>query len=398
MIAACLALAAGLVGCDKEPEPVPYLEVPTDPPTKASTSGPNAFDAYADLARRAERVSTVPLDARDTPATRRRSVDQLSAILLGLEAATKRDCAFRFEATGPFDERPHQMGWLYLGRAIGWRVEAAAKNREWFEAARWAVVGTTFGLDLSGGSMSDATAGFGALDGTRRALAPHIGLMDPGALAELASGLDAALARLPEPATTIENEGRLMLAAISALQDAHQAGKLKEFADKLYGAPRDAVMALEDMPGIERSLFFQSLFDEQKLVVSRLLEAASVPGSRRGPLTTQLSGRAQTIADQFFSAGEPWLRIRDRVLARTRLFALSARIAHDKAVRGTVPESLAQYPAQSVSDPYTGLPFGYLGVGQDFLVYSYGMDGKDDRGDTDGARLEPDLLLEDSKN
>jgi hypothetical protein len=383
------------LGCGGGDEPVPYIDVPV-PRRAVASNGPNAFGTYANVAARAEERAALSLDARDTPGNRRKAIAEMDALLQELSSATNLPCTFLFEPVGPFDERPHQTGWLHLGRALVWRVEQAVEDGEWDAAAQWTVVATVFGLDLGGGSVSDAALGYGVVDGARRAIAPYVATLPPSALRVLADGVRRALSRLPDASTTIDNESALMLTAVRALQEAHKDGKAGEFAAKLYGEPGEAVKRFAKLEGNERNAFVQSLVDEAHGVTEQLRQRALVGGAKRGQLVSKLDGDAGEFSKQFFSAGGPWLNVRDLTIARTRLLYLTAAIHRHIDETGTAPPTLGAFDALFKTDPYTGISMGYLPLGQDFLVYSYGLDGKDDRGDSDSERTTPDLRLEES--
>lgn len=384
-----------LLGCGGRDEQAPYVEVHV-PRRAVASNGPNAYGAYANVAERAEQRGRLPLDARDTPGNRSKAIAEMDSLLQELSSATNLPCTFLFEPVGPFDERPHQTGWLHLGRALVWRVEQAVEDGEWDAAAQWTVVATVFGLDLGGGSVSDATLGYGVVDGARRAIAPYVATLPPSALRTLAEGTQRALARLPDPEATIDNESSLMYTAVRSLQDAHADGKVDEFARRLYGESRSAVERFGKLKGEERNAFVRSLIESAQTVMEQLKLRARVGGAKRGPLEIELAGDAGDFAKQFFTAGGPWLSVRDLTVARTRLLCLTAAIHRHVDQTGSAPPSLDAFSEGLRSDPYTGMSMGYLPLGQDFIVYSYGLDGKDDRGDTDSQRMAPDIRLEEA--
>jgi len=187
-----------------------------------------------------------------------------------------------------------------------------------------------------------------------------------------------------------------MLTAVRALQDAHSAGEIGEFAKELYGDSREAAKRFGKTEGKERNAYVQSLIDEAQSVTEQLKQRALVGGAKRGQPEFKTDGDAGIIAKQFFTAGGPWLSVRDLTVARTRLLYLTVAIHRQIDETGSAPQSIDEFDALLKSDPYTGMSMGYLPLGQDFIVYSYGLDGKDDRGDTDSQRITPDLRLEDS--
>ena len=74
----------------------------------------------------------------------------------------------------------------------------------------------------------------------------------------------------------------------------------------------------------------------------------------------------------------------------------SANLFYPSAVLGAAPQDLAGINPALCVDPYTNHELGYVPRDRGYLVYSYGIDGRDDRGDTDGERTSPDVLLEDA--
>jgi hypothetical protein len=387
-------VAAGL-GCGGGDEPVPPIDVPV-PRRAVASNGPNAFGTYANVASRAEDRATVSLDVRDTPGNRRKAIAEMDGLLQELSSATNLPCTFLFQPVGPFEERPHHTGWLHLGRALVWRIEQCVEEGQWDAAAQWTVVATVFGLDLGGGSISDATLGYGVVDGARRALAPYVATLPQSSLRVLTEGTQRALRRLPDADVTIDNESTMMLTAVRALQDAHSAGETAEFAMKLYGDSREATKRFGKLKGNEQNAFVQSLIDEAQSMTEQLKQRALVGGAKRGQPELKTAGDAGIVAKQFLTAGAPWLSVRDLTVARTRLLCLTAAIHRQIDETGSAPQSIDEFDALLKSDPYTGISMGYLPLGQDFIVYSYGLDGKDDRGDTDSQRVSPDLRLEES--
>ena len=390
---ALLALLA--LGCDKGEESVPYIDVPV-PATKVVVNGPNAYGGYANLAERAIGRAKLGLDARDTAGNRKRALAEVGPLLPELATATLLPSTFLFEPIGPFEERPHQMGWLHLGRALVWRVEQAVEEGDWGAAVHWTVVATTFGADLAGGSVSDATLGYGVMDGVRRAIAPYVSGLPDSALNTLAAGVSRALARMPDPTVTVAHEEALMLTAVGALQEAHKDGKTEDFAKKLYGESRESVRAFAKLRGVECTAFVQSLVESAQRMAQSLKTACIVPASTRTPVVFEGKGDTGAVAKQFFTAGIPWLGVRDLPLARTRLLYLTAYVCQRLRATGTAPDDLGGVEEDLKTDPYTGLLIGYVPLGRDFIVYSYGADGKDDRGDSDAERMRPDLLLEEA--
>ncbi len=390
-----VALALLATGCSKGEPTVPYEKIDLTVKTKA-TNGPNAFDRYTSLATRAQRTSTLSLDARSTQGNRKRDLREMRPILDDLSSGTLRQCSFKYVAMAPFERAPYREGWLKIGRSMVWQIEELVGQGKVLEASRWVVVATVFGLDLSGGTMSDASLGYQIANDARGALAGEMYRLSVGELTELGNGIQRALDRMPDDEMTISHEGVQILAAIKLIQDAHKDGTLVDLAHQFYGNSRSAIKTIANFDMDQRQEFFRSLIVEQKHVVGQLVEMCKSAGSHRGALEAGLSGEEKVIAENFFYNGNAWMAKRDSTVARTRMFALTARILAQAKASGKAPDTLDGFQKPLAVDPYTALTLGYIALGKDFVLYSYGEDGKDDRGDTDSKRTWPDLRLEEA--
>lgn len=84
----------------------------------------------------------------------------------------------------------------------------------------------------------------------------------------------------------------------------------------------------------------------------------------------------------------------DRTAMRARLTRVGAALAEYRAVEGEYPETLevlrANYLAEIPEDFYADAPLKYRRVGDAFVVYAIGPNGRDDGGRTPGGRKEWD--------
>lgn len=320
----------------------------------------------------------------------------MMGVFQDLARATRDECAFKYSPIAPFERVPFREGWIKIARALTWYIEDLAAQGRTMEAARWTIVATTFGLDLCGGTMSDATLGYEIANDARAVIAGSLTSLSASELNELGTGIARALDRMPRAETTIANESVQMLTAIKLIQSSHQNGTLDALAKSFYGRSRAAIASLSKFDDQKRSVFFRSLLNEQVRVVERLVDDASQPGAMRGELVSSLSGEGKVLAEDFFYGGDSWLRLRDKSLARTRLLALTAFVIATAQSSGKAPESLDEIRTGLDLDPYTNKKMGYIPLGRDFIMYSFGEDGKDDRGDSDSKRLSPDIRLEDA--
>lgn len=392
-----VALSALLnVGCQESAVSAPYEPITLDPPTRSATSSDNAYVNYVALSSQALSSTDIKFDTKDTRSNREELLRDIGHLTEQLALSTEMPCSFTFVPSLPFEGGANHEGWILLGKALVWNIEESAGRAEWGEAVRWTIVATTFGTDLGGGDFSDASLGYGIVDSARRAIAQQLPLIPLESLNALADGLDRAISRWPSAAQTVHNEGQDMLAAIKALQDAHESGEIESFASHLYGRSKSAVTGLADLDGTKRSEFFRSLIQEREKVVDQLTVSAEVPGAQRSRVSFALDGRARVVADQFFTTGDPWFSMRDRTKARTHLLATTVRIYAYISMNGEAPKNLNDLDANALTDPYTGRQLNYSYQGRGFLLYSSGVNGVHDQGETDTDKLAPDMYLEDA--
>jgi len=396
---ACVVVvtSCGLYGCSNKAPEIPYEQIDVPGPTRVTLSGRNAFDGYVSLAKDAARLDAIVRDTNNKGEVRRDAKAKIDTLLPQLAQVTNRRCQFIFEPTPPFGVRRNHIGWNALGEALVERVEDAVDESDWDSAVHWTVVATTFGFDLCGGSLRDSSLGFGVVNSVRKKIVSHLGELSGVQLNALSDGLAEALSRMPDGELTLEHEGYEMLLAMKTLQDAHKEGTLGEFADSFSGRSKRTVLSLEELDDAERSEFFRALVAERKSVLDQLVEQVNSAGAHRERINySDESSSVKLMTAHFFSSGDPWLAQRDRTVARSRLFALSAAIKAYDARNGSVPRTLSEISKKLNVDPFTNDSFGYMSLGRGFKIYSYGSDGMDDRGDSNNDRLSPDLLLEDA--
>ncbi len=84
----------------------------------------------------------------------------------------------------------------------------------------------------------------------------------------------------------------------------------------------------------------------------------------------------------------------DATVARTRLMIIESELIRRRQLHMELPADLKGFSAPINVDPYTGRPFIYHAEGSDYTVYSVGVDGIDNAGQTDATFTTPDLKLE----
>jgi len=293
-----------------------------------------------------------------------------------------------------------RIGWAALGGVYERRLHAAVAKRDYDEAERTEAEGTRFALIISCGDGSDALVGYPIADALRRILAPALRDLEPGQLSKLAAAVTTALMdRLP-PASIAAHERLAMLAAIQAVQDAYRDGRIKEMADQFGLTTKDAFDALENDKGraeSKRAAFFASMATDAEAEATWLDQEIVTPPAQRTPEPNPKPSSKQPwhgLARQFILAGGAMLSAGDLTITRTRLLALTCDLFAIGKTSGAVPRDLHVFPPELNKDPYTGKPFYFVPEGLDFKLYSAGIDGIDNGGDTDDTGTQPDLLLE----
>ena len=333
-----------------------------------------------------------------------KEVREMDAKLAPLLGAVSRACRLPVEddytPEASLAANLSRIGWAALGGAYQRQLQAAVAKREYPEAVRLFGEGTRFALIISCGDASDALVGYPIADRLRRVLAPALRDLEAAQLSKLSAALSATLMdRLP-PATVVSHERLAMLAGIQAVQDAYRDGRLNEIADQLGPTTREAFDVLDRDKGraeSKRFTFFAAMVADADAEATWLDRASVTPAAQRKPEPNPKQTSKQpwhALARQFILAGGAMLSAGDLTLARTRLMALACDLYAIGKTSGAAPRDLRLFPPALNKDPYTGHPFFYVPEGLDFKLYSTGMDGIDNGGDTDDTGTQPDLVLE----
>ncbi|HMS55889.1 MAG TPA: hypothetical protein PKA27_10855 [Fimbriimonadaceae bacterium] len=386
-----------LAGCRQEAV-APYPSwAPRTPAYVPQRGTQNAFDAYALAAMEAERdapthVRRVVFDIK----LRREAMEQASRATQIALNGTRLPCDFEFQALPPFEPMPHRDGWRLISRVMVWNIERAlAENRDQ-EAINWFVGATKFGWDLTGGCALDASLGLTTVDEARKALLPALERLQSTALSALSSRLNTLLDRRPPLGKLLENERMIMLNAVDFVQQAYRSKDLDELADKLGPSARPAVDYLHGLKeGADRQKYFEGFAEESGKEIAWVQKLLETPVSARKDL--EKMGFAEErpwrrLSRHFFQAAQNLVPHIDRTLTRTRLLALECHILAVTKKTGNAPKSLGDGSLND--DPFTGKPMHYRAEGRDYRVYSAGVNGQDDGGQTNGLSEEPDLTLE----
>ena len=369
-------------------EPRPYSPSPVSA---------NAYDAYALAAIDAEAKGGESLQRVSFfPDQRKEAALAIKSAVASVVAATAKPCDFQFVPHKPFQPIPYQPGWRLIGRVIVWQVEDACQAADYDRAISSAVAATRFGFGLTGGGGTDASLGYSIVDEARRVIAPVLGKMSPTQLDRLAKGMKSALDAKPKVTKAIKNERENTLLMIQGLQDGFKSGNLKTFQTNLGSDTNEAIRYLEGLSGnaSKSKAYFASLGkaaeEERKLVESD----SEVPASKRTPEKTKYDAAWKKLAKHVFGAARPLLAMDDATLARTRLLILYAQMTRLGLEHKPYPKSLDSFTKELTIDPFSGAAFVYHADAAEFSIYSVGINGQDDGGDSDASFTKPDLRLE----
>jgi hypothetical protein len=216
----------------------------------------------------------------------------------------------------------------------------------------------------------------------------------------LAEGLTNAVQGKPSLKVTIEHEHTRMLQGVQYIQDAYANDRFDEILKNMKEDVRDGIAFLRDLKGQDakkRPGYFEGFAKEAHEEARWLTSVADLPATQRkteAPPNLAQVRPWKSFAKQLFSATEPLLKIQDSTMARTRLAILTCEILRQVKSAQTAPKDLSAFPKELTLDPYTGRNFAYRASGPIFDVYSLGLDGIDNAGDTDESFFAPDLRLE----
>lgn len=392
-----IALLISLAGCRPEAIPSYPTWAPRTPAYVPQGGSQNAFDAYALAALEAERnapshVRRVVFDIK----LRREAMEQAKKAAQMALSGTRQRCQFEFQALPPFEPLPYRDGWRLISRVMVWNIEQALAEGRDQDAVTWFLGATKFGWDLTGGSAMDASLGLTTVDEVRKALLPALERQQSSALATLHTRLKVILDQRPPLGTLLENERLIMLHAVDYVQKAYRSKEFDALAESLGPSARPAVDYLHGLKeGSDRAKYFEGFAAEADKEVAWVQSLLETPVCERKDLTKVGFAEERPwrrLSRHFFQAAQGLVPQVDRTLTRTRLFALECQILASIKKTGAAPKVLAA--ADLSNDPFTGQPLIYRAEGRDYRVYSAGVNGQDDGGQTNGLFEEPDLTLE----
>ena len=372
--------------------------VATDPKTYIpSEASPNAFDAYALAALDAEAKGGKALSRVSFyPGEKKKAAEEIASAVSKVIAASKSPCEFKFTPHKPFQLVPYQMGWRLIGHVIVWQVESDCTAGDFDKAVTAAIAGTRFGFGLTGGGATDASLGLAIADEIRRAIAPSLIKMSAVQLDRLGRGMKSALESKPPISTAVTNEEGNTMLMIKALEDAAKSDQLKVMRTNFGPDSNEAIQRLDEIAGNDnkRHAYFGSLTSAAKDETKAVIADSESPASKWDLDPPKIDAPWRKLAKQVYGAARPLLAINDATVARTRLLVLYAEVTRIWLRTKEYPAKLTGFSEPLTTDPYSGKPFIYFKDPAQFKIYSVGMNGLDDGGDTDDTFTKPDLRLE----
>jgi hypothetical protein len=391
------ALCLCLSGCHSAAEPkyTTWAHEPKEFVPRQNSK--NAFDTYAQAALDVEQSAKSYLERVSFfPGQRLAVQDKIKLSVSSVAKATQLTCNFEFVPHRPFSVAPFQRGWRLIGRVFQWNVDDACSTGDYDTAIQNAVIGSTFGFDLTAGGATDASLGLAIADDIRKSMAKYLIKMSPKQLDTLAKGMKNALSRKPEITDSIKNERENMLQSVQYLQDRLKADDLKSLQQNMGHDVTEALRYMDQIRNNEpkRNAFFSELEKAGEDEFDLVEHDAGLSTSARTKTKTEYTGSWKKLPKHIFGSARPLLDINDSTVARTRLLILYAELLKLGREKKPYPETLDSFSKDVTIDPFSGAPFIYHADKAEFSLYSVGKNGRDDGGDTDDTYTAPDLKLE----
>lgn len=398
----CIPVAALVIaGCKSTPPVVFETWASKSTPFVAESSSGNAFDGYVLAAKATEDVAQEFVSRVSfTPKMREDAMAAVAPAIRTVANATQKPCKFYFVAYGPFEAPPYRRGWRLIGRVLAWRIDFACLNAQWDDAIGAIGIATTFGMDLSGGSVMDATIGWAIVKDARERIVPYLDQLTAQQLTRLSKVTTYALKRRPKSDQVLANEEQNMMVAVQTIQDAFLKHDWEGLSDRLGGNIQPAIDYLKKMSSGELSkapAYFAGFAAEARTEVQWMERIMNLPAAERKELKhpeLAPSRPWQRFARHFFQTGQVFLTELDESLAKMRLLAIEAHVRAQIKVNGAAPKSLAGISPELITDPYSGKSLIYRAEGRDYRLYSVGANLTDNGGLSNASGLEPDLVLQ----
>ncbi len=394
-----LSLILLIPGCRPTPEP-PYEKfADLDQPeyTPIADSG-NAWDSFVIAARDAAKVSQeFSLEPAMKPAVRAKFMAKIGPALDRVIRGSAKPNNTEFQPSDPFLPRPTHSGFNAIGHGLAFRIQAAGESGSVASAVEPTLAAHRLARALAQGDCQDALLGFWIAAQARSACAPLLPRMDAGSLERLGNGLLDCYDSDPE--ITLKNERESMLAGVQFVQDLYKGRDFEVLEQAMYKQAQAGVEHLEALKSADRVEYFRGFAAEADFWLQSARHRIAQPAAEREDFVFPTGERPwKQFTPHLFGSVETYIPARDRHTARSRLFALSCLAYAAGKSTGRAPIKFKSVDPEHLIDPYTHQPLMYRVAGREFRIYSVGLDGRDDAGESDAEGLAPDLIVDPPRN
>lgn len=373
-------LLAMIAGCAKPPTP-PF---PNHLQGYVLDSQNPGFALYQQAARDIETLpSNLLKRTKWTLGQKQSAIERCAPALQKITQAQRIGVSFVFAPSSPLAPPKERRGWSFLGKAMRWQVEEALVSEKYSHAVAVFLRCARFGLDISGGDAMDANLGLTIVNDVSVAVWKAFPKMSSQNLRELHEGFVRILQSAPTLQSILRHERATMLQVVQSIQDAYLAGKLDKFT-KVASQLKPAVDYLERLKSRsyeEQIRYFKNFAQEVEEEFQNIAQANfdfrqianREPKDRERPW--------KRFATHYFRTARYLLPLWTETHAKMRLMALDAALMARVKAGKNLPNDLASFPEWLRTDPFSRKDFVYVPRGSDYVLYSVGVDSKDDGGD-----------------
>lgn len=385
----------GLIFCGCRPEAVPELpEFAKVPPAYSPipASG-NALDDYLFAGR--EMMASPDLSERKfTPQKELRLANASGPAIDRVRKAGTQPIRWVMPSRGP-EEEPVRQGWRLLGRAIAFRIKLRLKDGNIRGAVDDFLTGSRFGMDLTLGPALETDLGAIITDECRAAFMPAIGELDRSERRRVIAGIRETLGRSANRAEAAAREGENQRLWLAWLRDRQVKREWKPVREMLYPDGDNVAQYLDVGRAQPKKIhpFFVGLVREQEVLET--FWKTNGQADRRLPELPKFPPKRvwRVPAFHFLSTFGPMHQRYGIASARLKILALTLGMM-DRPDRGRGLTSTAPFSDDLARDPFNGRDMMITQTPTGPRIYSVGVNGVDDGGETDESGLSPDLSLE----
>jgi len=369
-----------IAGCSKSPNP-PF-------PNHLQGYIPNSPNPGFELYRQAALdVETLPPKllkrTKWTLGQKQSAIDKCAPALQKIARAQRSEVSFVFTPYTPFDPPKERRGWNFLGKVMRWQAEEALVSENYSRAVAAFLRCARFGIDISGGDATDANLGLTIVNDVSIPIWKAFPKMSSRDLRVLHDSFLRILQSAPTLESVLRHERATMLQVVQSIQDAYLAGELKKFtqvANQLKPAV-DYLERLRSRPHEEQIQYFKNFAQEAENEIRNISQANYDFRQMENRETKDKMRPWKRFSTHYFRTARFLLPLWKETHAKMRLMALDAALMARLKTGKTLPNDLGNFPEWLRTDPFSGKDFLYYPRGSDYVLYSVGVDSKDDGGD-----------------